>query len=195
MKYAFLLCVIGCLSMRLVNAQSTSSDSVKESLSNWQMQSVSIGYAGENLIRPGMQFSADFIPWRKKNSELVLSTTAVFFVFRPFYTCLMTGGRARYQLHYPSGLTLRPIGIGINYKHKFLLAPVYEVNNGNVEKTTSTGYGNIHALMTSGLAYNFSDRSSIPLSLFADFGFSAEPYFGVYKFHYELFVGVSYHLK
>jgi hypothetical protein len=190
-----LLFFILCLNLHQVIAQSEKLDSSASNTNRWKVKRISAAYAGENFIRPGMRLSADFIPiWNKKH-ELVLSPTLTFFVFRPFYTSVMLGGRATYHIHFPSGFTIRPLGLGLNYKYKFLLAPVYEVNHGNVEKNRNDGYGNIHALATTGLAYNFSDRTSLPLSLFADFGFSAEPYFGVYKFHYELFVGISYHLK
>lgn len=190
-----LLFLILWLNLHQVIAQSETLDSLEINKNRWKVRRISAAYAGENLIRPGMQLSVDFIPAWKKKHELVLSPTLTFFVFRPFYTSLMLGGRSTYHIRFPSGFTIRTIGLGLNYKYKFLLAPVYEVNNGNVEKTKNDGYGNVHALATTGLAYNFSDRTSLPLSLFADFGFSAEPYFGVYKFHYELFVGISYHLK
>lgn len=193
----FLLSIIAvfCLNPHQLLAQSETLDSLESKTNRWKVRRISAAYAGENFIRPGMQLSADFIPAWKKKHELVISPTLTFFMFRPFYTSLMLGGRATYHIHFPSGFTIRPLGLGLNYKHKFLSAPVYEVNDGNVEKIRNDSYGNIHALATTGLAYNFSDRTSLPLSLFADFGFSAEPYFEVYKFHYELFVGVSYHLK
>jgi hypothetical protein len=194
-RFLLLFLAILCFNLDQVLAQNEKLDSLESDTSRWKVKRISAAYAGENLIRPGMQLSADFIPIWKKKHELVLSPTLTFFVFRPFYTSVMIGGRATYHIHFPSGLTIRPLGLGLNYKHKFLLAPVYEVNNGNVEKTRNDSYGNIHALATTGLAYNFSDRTSLPLSLFADFGFSAEPYFGVFKFHYEIFIGVSYHLK
>lgn len=194
-RFLLLFLAILCFILDQVLAQNEKLDSLESDTSRWKVKRISAAYAGENLIRPGMQLSADFIPIWKKKHELVLSPTLTFFVFRPFYTSVMLGGRATYHIHFPSGLTIRPLGLGLNYKHKFLLAPVYVVNNGNVEKTRNDSYGNIHALATTGLAYNFSDRTSLPLSLFADFGFSAEPYFGVFKFHYEIFIGVSYHLK
>ncbi len=160
-----------------------------------KIESLSIAYASENFIRPGMQLAANFFPVQGKRSELMVSSVATIFVFRPFYTSLLLGGRALYQIHFTSGITLRPIGITPSYKYKFLSAPVYEVRNGNVVKDNSQGYGNFHLLATTGLAYNFSDKKGLPCSVFTDFGVSAEPYFGVYKFHYEIFIGVSYHLN
>lgn len=192
MKFAAL--ILGCCLFTLgVQAQTIRKSADKEPA--WKMRRFSAAYAGENLIRPGMQFSADFIPAKGRRSELLLAPVLTFFVFRPFYTSVLLGGRAMYHIHFPSGITLRAIGLSAAYKHKFLLAPVYEYKNGSVERINDFGYGNFHLLAASGLAYNFSDRGTLPLSVFSDFGVSAEPYFGVFKFHYELYVGLSYHFN
>lgn len=161
----------------------------------WESKSISLAYAGENFIRPGMQFSVDFIPLKRRKHEFMFSPVATFFVFRPFYTSALFGARAMYQWHSSSGFTLRPLGISTSYKHKFLNAPVYSVNNGTVERIKDLGYGNVHALATTGLAYNFSDKIGWPLSIYTDVGISAEPYFGVFRFHYEFYLGFSYHLS
>jgi len=186
----FFACWYVQLTAQNVNPNSTNADRKR-----WRLQSISAAYAGENLIRPGIQFSVDFIPVKKRKSELVVSPVATFFVFRPFYTAVLLGGRAMYHIHFPSGITLRPVGINTSYKHKFLMASVYEADRGSVDKLNDIGYGNFHLLVTTGIAYNFSDRSTIPLTIFTDFGVSVEPYFGIYKFHYELYIGISYHLN
>lgn len=192
MKYAALILAFSLFSLcaRAQTIRKTEADEQK-----WKLRRFSAAYAGENLIRPGMQFSADFIPAKGKKSELLVAPVLTFFVFRPFYTSVLLGGRAMYHIHFPSGFTLRAVGLNASYKHKFLLAPVYEVKDGAVERVTDFGYGNVHLLATSGLGYNFSDRGTLPISVFSDFGVSAEPYFGVLRFHYELYAGLSYHFN
>jgi len=120
---------------QILLAQPISADTSANDKGRWQLQSLSIAYAGENLIRPGLQFSAEFIPFKKKVHELKLAPVATFFVFRPFYTSLLLGGRAMYQVHFRNGLTLRALGINASYKHKFLMADVYEVQDGQVRET------------------------------------------------------------
>jgi len=167
-------------------AQAPPPDSSQTISKSWKLQRIWVGYAGENIIRPGMQFSADFIPVLNNKNELLISPTAAFFVFRPFYTSVMIGARATYHIHFPSGITLCLIGLGFSYKHTFLLAPAYEEKSGSVEEINDLGYGNIHALATTGFAYNFSDRTSVPFSVFTDFGFSAEPLLSMSKRHIHL---------
>jgi hypothetical protein len=156
--------------------------------------SLSLAYAGENIIHAGALVSLNVTPVKHGIQELVLSANTAFFVFRPFYTSLLLGARAQYKLHFPSGLGLRLAGLTASYKHTFMLAEVYAVEDGEVKLIRDPGYGNLNVLVATGVEYDFSDVARLPFSAFADFGISAEPYFGVLKFHLELSIGMTYHL-
>ena len=156
--------------------------------------SLSLAYAGENIIHAGALVSLNVTPVKHGIQELVLSANTAFFVFRPFYTSLLLGARAQYKLHFPSGLGLRIAGLTASYKHTFMLAEVYTVEDGEVKLIRDPGYANLNVLVATGVEYDFSDVTRLPIATFADFGISAEPYFGVLKFHLELYIGITYHL-
>lgn len=156
--------------------------------------SLSLAYAGENLIHSGAFVSLNAIPTKRGTHELLISGTTGFFVFRPFCVSLLYGARAQYKINLPFGLALRVASFGVSYKHKVMLAEVYEVTGGEVRAIRDPGYGNVHMLVTTGLEYDFADPTDLPFATFADFGISAEPYFGVFRFHLELYVGLTYHL-
>ena len=75
-----------------------------------------------------------------------------------------------------------------------MLAEVYTVEDGEVKLIRDPGYANLNVLVATGVEYDFSDVTRLPIATFADFGISAEPYFGVLKFHLELYIGITYHL-
>ncbi len=156
--------------------------------------SLSLAYAGENVIHSGALFSLNAVPARRGPHELVVSGTTGFFVFRPFYVSLLLGARAQYAVNFPFGLALRVASVGVSYKHKVMLAEVYEVRDSEVQAIRDPGYGNVHMLLATGLEYDFGTVTNLPIATFADFGISAEPYFGVFRFHLELYVGLTYHL-
>jgi len=156
--------------------------------------SLSLAYAGENIIHAGALASLNVTPVKQGIQELVLSANTGFFVFRPFYTSLLLGARAQYKLHFPFGLGLRIAGLTALYKHTFMLPEVYTVEDGEVKLIRDPGYGNLNVLIATGVEYDFSDVTNLPFAVFADFGISAEPYFGVLKFHLELYIGMTYQL-
>jgi len=160
-----------------------------------RIKGVSLAYAGENIVRPGFFMSADMPLMQKRKGEIWLSPNITFFSFQPFYTAWLGGVRATYKYKLGESFALRPITLGLHYKHKFLSADVYEVISGSVQKIKDNGYGNLHVLATSGLEYSFTKEYKLPLSVFTDFGISAEPYFGVFRFHWEFYFGVRYNLK
>ncbi len=157
--------------------------------------SLSVAYAGENVIHPGALLSLNGTPVKQGIHEMVLSASTVFFVFPPYYASLLVGARAQYKLDFPFGLGLRVAALSASYKHKVMRADVYTVENGDATSITDLGYGNLHVLATTGVEYDFADISDLPFAVFTDLGISAEPYFGVFKFHLELYVGMTYHLR
>jgi len=191
---AFLIIIFSTANMYAETHRTTNETEIAIAQKKRIPLSLSLAYAGENIIHPGALFSVDIVPLQKDVHEFVVSPNAGFFVFRPFYVSLLTGVRAQYNVHLPFGLAFRFASVSVSYKHKFLTADTYTVIDGKVEEVFEPGYGNIHLLATTGLEYNFSDKANLPFSTFFDFGISAEPYFGVFRFHIELYAGITYHL-
>lgn len=159
------------------------------------LDGVSFAFASENLVRPGFMVAVDMSLLQKRKSEIILSPNITFFSFQPFYTAWLGGTRFTYKYNISKTFSLRPITLGLHYKHKFMSADVYEVNNGIVEKISDSGYGNIHALATTGIEYYLPFKEQLPLTIYSDFGISAEPYFGVYRFHWEFYFGLRYNFR
>lgn len=171
--------------------------SQKDTTDNYflSLKGISLAFASENLVRPGFMVAADMSLLQKRNHEIFVTPNITFFSFQPFYTAWLAGTRFTYQYNIGKTFSMRPITLGIHYKHKCMSADVYEVNNGVVEKISDSGYGNVHALVTTGLAYNLPLKEQLPLTVFSDFGISAEPYFGVYRFHWEFYLGIRYNFR
>ncbi|MFP4090622.1 MAG: hypothetical protein ACLFUB_17955 [Cyclobacteriaceae bacterium] len=164
------------------------------SQSGFRVAGISVAYAGENIIRPGFFMAADMPLMQNRRGEIWLSPGITFFSFQPFYSAWLGGVRATYKYKLGESFSFRPITLAVHYKHKFLSAQVYEEINDSVQKIKDNGYGNLHVLAASGLEYSFSKEGILPLSVFTDFGISAEPYFSVFRFHWELYFGVRYNI-
>jgi hypothetical protein len=151
-----------------------------------------LAYTGENLIHPGALLGVDFVPAQKGVHQLVLSPQIGVSVFSPFTTSLSLRGRAMYRIAFDFGLRLRAFALSAYYNHNFLMADVYTVEDGEVVRANDWGYGRVRLLATSGFGFDFSAHTDVPLSIFVDVGMSAEPFFGVFRFHLEHAIGVGW---
>ncbi len=155
---------------------------------------LSVALAGENLVRPGLLLGLDIVAARRGVHELVVSPQAGFTVFAPFNTSLTARARALYRVAAGRSVGIRVLGITAYYDHRVPLAPVYRIDEGTVERARDAGYGRPRLFGTTGLQLDLSEGTSLPLTVYVDVGMSAEPYFGVARFHLEHALGVAWTL-
>lgn len=163
--------------------------------SNVSPVSISAAYASENLVRPGMLVGVDATVLRRGPHEGIVSAQFGVQRFAPFTTSVRPGIRAMYRASLPNRIGFRVLGITAQYNHTFMTQPVYEVRNGVVQQARDRGYGNARVIATTGVDVDMSGLVGTPLQLFFDGGMSAEPYFGVARFHLELFAGISWRIR
>lgn len=153
---------------------------------------LSLAYATENIVRPGFVIGVDLVVAELRAHRFVVSPQLGFSRFAPFSVSLRPGVQAMYRLKTPWAFGFRPIAITAQYNHTFLTRPVYEVRADRVQRARDMGYGRVRVIGTTGMDVDLSSLTSQPVTVFVDGGVSAEPYFGVARFHLEVFGGLTW---
>lgn len=151
-----------------------------------------VGYFGETLTHPGLNFGLEYYPHQSEKYQMILSASAGGYVHIRNNKSLFVRGQWGQRVCFKKGLFVDQF-LGIGYLHQFTHGgELYEVlPNGAVVETPDSGQPLFMPSVSLGVGYDFSKNSASKLSVYLRPElFWKAPFNGYYLTHLAINAGI-----